>query len=311
MANSSRADTESESAPKPTITVSLQQDTLREGETLPLLVCVGNDSIEKLTSTSLHIYSPPFLVWHVGEPGQTIVSNSLGLGELAPHASIPPTVLCTTIGNSNRAGVYNILFTVEYEWYDGKASHQSYVTAEKTVNIDVLGVNEVMGVPLAFASFIVPGMFFWLVLSLCKVPWALGRETDEKLALSVIVSLAAMLMATMVHRLGPAFGWTGYFDLNGDVSFQKLGVLGGTGIILGLIASGLHGLVQWILRRGRDALRIKQDDKPFDVVCKILKLNSDYDGHPVLVTLRERSGIPGSPLGKTRGETNPGRRLRH
>ena len=126
--------------------------------------------------------------------------------------------------------MYNIPFTVECEWYDGKVSHQSHVTAERTVNIDVLGVNEVMGVPLAFASFIVPGMFFWLVLSLSK-RWCRGLwdETDEKPALSVIASLGAMLMATMVHAAwGRPLDGRGYFDPNGDVSSQKLGVLGGT-----------------------------------------------------------------------------------
>jgi len=290
---------ESADPSKPSFIVSLQQQTLRENEPLPLVFSLSNDSTQKLTGLQLKIYGPGFLHWRNGDCSQPPMTQPLALGDLSAQTALPPHVLCATAGSTSQVGTYNLFFTLQYQWTEGGVVHHSLVTAEKTVTVDVLGTSSVLGVPLAFASFVVPGVFFWLVLGIFKVPWATGRATDEKLALSILVSLFCIGLALLIRRWSFGLAWAKYFDFNSDVSFAKLGVLGGTGLTLGGLVVLVYASYQFIARRRKRELLITPEDNEFDVVRKILKWNPKYEGASVMVRLPDKTEYLGAHWAKT------------
>src|SRR2546421_13104305 len=63
--------------PRPSVTVSLEQSSLREMEPVQMIVWILNDSTQSLSGVQLHIDGPSFLAWRDGGCNGRAMTNSL------------------------------------------------------------------------------------------------------------------------------------------------------------------------------------------------------------------------------------------
>lgn len=287
--------------PKTTLSISFERATIREGEPLPVVVSFSNDSALPLTDVKLSINAPAFVELHVDNCKGTELKEPLSLGSVPASSTIKPRQLCLSLKpDLSTVGTYNLLFTVEYAWKAADGAHQSAVISEKAITVDLIGTDNIVGVPLAFAGFIVPGLFFWVFLRMMKVPVALNLEADEKLILSIIVSVVCIGVAFLFSRL-LGWWWLKYFDISNNINLTKLLFLALSGTLLGLVWGKVYQYRQNKKRKAEEALLIRTNDTKVVLLKKILGLNPDYTGNPVLVRLKngDTSEYVGSHWAKT------------
>lgn len=293
--------TEKVEPPKTTLSISLERATIREGEPLPVVVSFSNDSALPLTDVKLSINAPAFVELRVDNCKGTELKEPLLLGSVPASSTIKPRQLCLSLKpDLSTVGAYNLLFTAEYAWKAADGNHQSAVTSEKAITVDLIGTDKIVGVPLAFAGFIVPGLFFWVFLRMMKVPLALNLEADEKLILSIIVSVFCIGVAFLLSRL-LGWWWLKYFDISNNISLTKLLFLALSGTLLGLGWGGYYQYRQNEKRKAEQALLIGTNETMIVLLEKILGLNPEYTGNPVLVRLKngDTSEYVGSHWAKT------------
>lgn len=245
-----------ETLPKPTLLVSFESQRIRENESLPVTVLIANESKYQLVNSDLTIDAPNFLNWHEEDCNKEAFIP-LPLGVIAPGAVVKHK-LCVEINSRNKSkvGDFNVLFTLNYSAQLENRTRTNFITSEKTVKVDVFGTDNIAGIPLAFAVFIVPGMFFWLVLRLWKIPFSLTLGVEEKLTLSVVVSIICLAFAAALNYLIPSpesrlLQWIKYFDTSSEISIPKLLALAVTGAVLGVLFGIGFSLIQNCLQNRR------------------------------------------------------------
>jgi hypothetical protein len=163
-------------------------------------------------------------------------------------------------------GDFNVSFTCEYAWPAAAGNGRSFVSTEKTLKSNLLGSDTVAGVPIALASFIVPGLVFWLVLGWMKVPWSVGPALGDKLIYSVIVSVALLWLISWWKT-----------DSSGAIGLSKLFWFAATGGVAGVVTGSLDHLRRSLLKRRKDrqdaiadAAQAKVGDEPKELLRKLL-----------------------------------------
>jgi len=298
---SALAQDDADKPPKPSLLISFERGTLREDEPLPVVIWVANDSPHDLTDVRLHIAAPDFLQWYEGTCDGQQISLPLPLDPIPANSSLSHQ-LCASFPSGGRVGEFNLLFTLEYEWTQEQTARQSHVSAEKTLKTDLFGTDSLLGIPLAFAGFVVPGLALFYVLRLCKVPLKLA--SDEKLIFSVAASIVIMWLATVL-RTRLASPWLGYLDFNTEVSTARLVALALAGAACGLLLSAGYALYAGIKRRRKEraeaARQIRPDDDDATVLRKMLGLNPNYDGTGVRVRTTKGDEFSGSHYAESGG----------
>ncbi len=263
--------------PKPVVTVSFERNAIRENDAIQVWIWFTNEGDQSLSTVTLHINSPASINWNASECAQW-TDNTPGLGNqpvniasVGPH-QIRPIALCAKSGSNIDVGEFNILFAFDYSWTNNNIERHSIVTAEKQLKANLFGSDTVAGIPIALASFIVPGLFFWLVLAWFRPSSTNSLALGDKLIYSVLISLPLLLI---VNWLSPNTG-TG-------ISFAKLGLYAITGVAAGAVV----GVADWLRRldKNRKATKaqlvqerneVKMGDAPEVLLGKLLHAFSGY-----------------------------------
>jgi hypothetical protein len=161
---------------------------MRENDQLQAKILISNEWDKPLADVVLRVTAPTFLSWSDTSCAEWkgATQGAANIGTVGANDFREVTV-CLKSGSDILVGDFNVSFTCEYSWPIGQARGRSFVTADKTVKSSLLGSDTVAGVPIALAAFIVPGLFFWLVLERFKVPWNVGSALGDKLVYSVVV----------------------------------------------------------------------------------------------------------------------------
>jgi len=275
--------------PKPGLVVAFDRQLLRREQSIKATIWVSNDSEKTLSSSQINIASPSFLEWHDQSPDGKVVTLPLQLGPLPLHKS-HSVVLFATLKDTFDVGDFNLLFIVPYTWQAGRSQQESVVWVEKSIKVDIFGTDNVLGVPLVFASFVLPGLFWLITMRLIfKVPFAQTPEKDDKLIFSVMVSAMIIATATFIRH------WRDWpllenFSLNSQVGPEKLFYLMLVGVALGVAWGSVYRFLRFW--QTREALRLEKErridinDDDATLLNKILLLNPAYNGTPVMVCLK-------------------------
>lgn len=249
-------------APKLSITISLERQTIREDDAVQVQVWLANDGERDLTELRLHVAAPSFLRWQIGscqtwrsQDYQGAATNPHDLGPL-PRRAVRQTEVCLKSASDIAVGDYNLLFTFAYAWQEMGAERRAFLPVEKPLKVSLLGSDDVAGIPLSLAGFIVPGLFFWLVVGWFKVSWlpwkAEGVALGDKLIYSIVVSVVILVLGS----------WLKLIDLSAGVSLTKMGQLALAGALCGMGAVLIDYLLNHYRRnklaREQQAMRAKQ-----------------------------------------------------
>lgn len=248
------------------LSVSFARQTVREGDAVDVELWLLNERAEPLTESRLHVSAPDFVSWHTGgcaaSRGAPMIRPPLDLGDVPAFAFLTRT-LCARTKAEIKSGDFNVLFTLEYEWKSAGKRHRAFVAAEKPVKAVLFGTESVAGIPVAIAGFVVPGLFFWLVMDLFAVPWVAGRAMTDKVLYSFVASVVFLI----------AGNWLGLVDTESAIGIATLARLAAAGAALGLLAGATYRLsvlgLRWAVGKRRAARIIAPGD---DVYTKLHKL---------------------------------------
>jgi hypothetical protein len=279
-------------APSPSLLVYLDHDTLRSGQPIAVSIWINNDSASSLSQANLIFTGPDFLLLRPAGCAGKPLDRTIPLGSIAAHSTLPPRELCLDLAPSIQVGDFNLLFMLQYQWDENGRAHESLTSQEKKVSVDVLGASSLLGVPLAFSSFILPGLAFLFIAGLW-IPKINDLKPDARLFSSVLISsaiIAVGLALSAFVRWAPL----GLLDIGYEISLAKLAVLALLGGLLGLLAG--RGYQAWYTRQQEKekARLIALGDKPATVLKKMLDLNPRYAGQPVQIQLKDGKSYLGA-----------------
>lgn len=263
---------------KPLLNISFERQAIKENDAIQVRVWLTNEWDQSLSAVTLNVDSPATLKWtettcakRATDWNSVTSVSQFQFGAVGPN-EVKSKSLCVQSGSSIDVGEFNILFTADYSWNNNGVTAHSLVTTEKQLKANLFGSDTVAGVPIALASFIVPGLFFWLVLGWLKSPWNIGGSPlGDKLIYSILISL---LLLWIVNWFGP--------DQNAGISFSKLTFYAGTGVAAGIVVSIVSHLYKSYKDRDlANELRLKKEreiklgDGPEVLLGKLLELYPD------------------------------------
>jgi len=272
----SEAATAQQASPKPTLIISFQQDKIRINNPVLATILLTNEADLPITQANLSVVTPDFIHIHpegCSKPAQT---GPIDLGALPAHSVLAtPKTLCLQVEPASAvSGSYNLLFSVMYS----QEERTGVVTAEKALQVDLIGSEVILGVPLAFAGFVLPGLMILIALRWFGVPFARDLETEDRIIYGVILSLLLLGPFTLLARKAATAPWIQWLDIQQEISIERLGVY----IVMGLALGVVMGVVyRWYdqSRKARaaaaiEALKFRDGDGRAKLIYKALKLNN-------------------------------------
>jgi hypothetical protein len=222
--------------PKPAVSVSFERQTIRENDAVEVHVLFANEWNQDLSSVVLYVNAPASLTWNALSCKEWskksyqggLANPTLDLGAVGAH-QLRVTALCVKSQPDLMVGDFNILFTFDYAWLQNNIAQHSFVTSEKTLKANLFGSDTVAGVPLALAGFIVPGLFFWLVVSWFNLPWGVkDLALGDKLLFSILVSFPIIYLVNGLR----------FPNVSTGISLIKLLLYASVGAAAGLLLGG-------------------------------------------------------------------------
>jgi hypothetical protein len=215
---------------------------MRENDQLQAKILISNEWDKPLADVVLRVTAPTFLSWSDTSCAEWkgATQGAANIGTVGANDFREVTV-CLKSGSDVLVGDFNVSFTCEYSWPIGQARGRSFVTADKTVKSSLLGSDTVAGVPIALAAFIVPGLFFWLVLERFKVPWNVGSALGDKLVYSVVVSIILVWIMSWREQ-----------DRSGAIGLSRLIYFALVGGLVGAAIGGIDRVVRRLNQHQRD-----------------------------------------------------------
>jgi hypothetical protein len=269
---------------QPSLVISFEQSNLEIGDSIAATIQVTNTSAFNLSGLQLRIDGPGFLQYR--DVDSHLVNAIMSLDDIPPYTTLRTSRFWIKApASGSRVGDFNVLFTLPYKWNDGKLAHQNQATLEKTLNVGLLGNDKIMGIPLAFAGFVVPGLMFMFTLWLLKVPIGSEIGADDKIIASIVVSVFCLFLVSLIKG-NILQSRMSFFDVGSSVSMLKLFMLALMGMFLGLLTFFGHIVYKRRERKRLEKLRITGDENSPELLEKILKLNPKYNGFPVQFTLK-------------------------
>lgn len=264
-----------DNAPKPSLTISLQQDTVRANHPAAVTVLLANETNSDLTGLKLSVARPAFIGLYSDAAGTQPLPEQIDLGPLPAHSAMdaPKTLYLKVEPESAVSGSYNLLFNVSF--HQGKQS--GVVTDEKTLTVDLIGSETILGVPLAFAGFVLPGLMLLVALRWLKVPWAKDMSTEDRIIFGVIFSLLLLGPISLLARQAGSWRLIQWLDIQQEISIERLGAYIAIGLAFGLLAGAIY---RDDARRKKaeeeaklEALKFKDGDGAASLIWKGLKRN--------------------------------------
>lgn len=269
----------------PALILSLGQDRVRASRPVAVTVLLANGTDVDVDSASLSVARPEFLRLYADAAGTQSLTGAVDLGGLAAHSvmSAPRTLYLAVDPGNAVSGAYTLLFTVRY----AQGGRVGVLTAEKELQVDLVGAETILGVPLAFAGFVLPGLMLLIALNWFKVPWV-NKENmgaDDRLIFGVIISLVLLGPFSLLARRGAAPRWVQWLDLQQEISIERLGAYVAIGLGLGVLIGFTYRQVER-RRKARveaelAALKFKDGDGIASLIWKGMKLNQASLGKQV------------------------------
>jgi hypothetical protein len=247
---------------KPAISISFERQTIRENDCIVVNIWFANEGNHDLNEVDLYIAAPDFMIWRTDSCDGLAVVQPLRFGPARAN-SVYVHKLCATTKPDITVGTFNIAFTFKYSWETDGVIRQSFVSSEKPLNASLFGSDNVAGIPLNLAGFVVPGLFFWLVLSNLKVPGSVELALGDKLIYSVALSVGIVGFVQ----------WLNLMDTGSGIGFRKLARLAVIGISLGLVVSGSYYVGRAVRRLRIKARSIDPNDALDVLLEKMLRQN--------------------------------------
>jgi hypothetical protein len=269
--------------PQPGLTITFERSNVEIGDSILIVVQVSNSSDYNLTDLLLVMDGPGWVSLSDTGKGR---AGQIGLDEVLAYSMVARSHILVRVGTSGQVGDFNILFALQYKWKEGNNVHQGQVSVEKPLKIGLFGTDNVIGVPLAFAQFIVPGLFFLFMLRILKVSENKDMAADEKIIVSVIVSVICLFLVDLIGK-NVDWEWTKQFNLGSTISVQKLFVLALSGVFLGIVVFLVWAFFRWRRKKQQEKLAFTGQETNAGLVYKALKLNQKYEGFPWQLSAKE------------------------
>lgn len=276
LAQEGSAGKQDEPPVKADMVVSFERPAIREKDKVPVHVVISNPSDRALSNVTL--------TWNIPSDVLSLSSNSCDHVSTGRQPAAAPRVSDFTwpaipsnsqpqsvqthdfclISSNAAEDTLNLLFTLQYAWtQDGSLRHAA-VTVEKPIKSAFLGSDTLAGIPLGLASFIVPGLLFWLLLDWWQTPWRVqGSVLGDKMIYSVLVS------AALIGLLGPIPPLKPYVNITSGLSMMKVLLLALAGAMAGaVVGCGDH---VWARHKAKQALH--PDDDALVLFKKLLRAN--------------------------------------
>ncbi len=283
-----------EDAKVPTLTldVYLSQSNIRLNELVTGSITLQNPTPLAIDNVDLEI-SLPEAVMLKQEDCQTDFDVSQLNGFAMAGYTTRTWNVCYKLDPRNASsGTFNISYLATYTWGVNSAA----VVKELPITVDLIGVTSVMGIPLAFAGFVLPGLMFLVVLKVFKMPWAVNMSIEEKIIYGIFISLLFLWPTTALAQKYSTAAFLQNFNLNEQVSLQRLGCF----VLLGLIIGLIGGLLYFWRRTKRAKLEISILDNNRVVAWKSLQLNRRYTpGTVEFVNKKDNNRVIGSHFAVT------------
>jgi uncharacterized membrane protein YvlD (DUF360 family) len=273
--------------------VTLERESLASSDKDVVHLWVANPTGGRLTKLRLHFDAPDFL--HLGtlQAGDCVaVAGALPLGDLSPYSFHTDTA-CVRSDKLINEGDFKTLFVLRYAWSDstaalGKRSGESFVVAERTLKLGLLGSETVAGVSLRLMTLVLPGLLFLMILRIAKsLPGDLS--TAENAMFSVLISAALI-----------AIGASLFPDQLARSSVARLGWLCLAAVVLALIGV----LIQRRLAKHRADEEARPQVTTTDDVATALQRVFESAGmpsEPTVIRLRSGEEFVGAVSGTSRG----------
>jgi hypothetical protein len=286
--------------------ISFERPTIRENDKVPVHVVISNPSDKLLSNVTLTWSIPSGVLLLVPDRCESVSTPS------EPSSPPPATVFpWTNIASNSDPGsvqthdfclvsttaaedTLNLLFTLQYAWTENGSLRHSAITVEKSIKSAFLGSDTLAGIPLGLASFIVPGLLFWLLLDWWQTPWrAQGNVLGDKMIYSVLVSAALVGLLDLIPPLKP------YVNITSGLSMSKVLLLAGIGAVAGfVVGAGDHA---WAWYRARQAL--SANDQELVLFAKLLRVNKGKRRPTTLVQTAAGTRYRGSVGARTAAGT--------
>lgn len=296
--------------PKPVLSLSLERSAIRENDQLQAKIWISNDWDKPISDVILRVNTPTlpnkddrlnqspqkFLTWSNTSCAEwkNAIDDAANIGTIGPR-DFREITICLKSGPDVLIGDFNVSFICEYAWAFENQKGRSFVTAEKTLKSNLLGSDSVAGVPITLAAFIVPGLFFWIVVGFLKVPWNIGSGLGDKLVYSVIVSIILLWILNW---------WQA--DLGGAIGLYKLFKFALAGAVVGLVAGFTDHGRQLLVRRYREnkakiakAGEVKLGDESDELLRKLVKLHPNCRKPQAVIRLKDGTEYIGSLMAET------------
>jgi len=251
---------------KPDLLVHFDRQTIREDDSLLIEVLLSNSGDVDLTGTVLQINSPEFLLLHEVKSGNVenlpLPDNRLTIGTVTSHSLIRKIIQIKS-PSVIQVGSFSLLFTVEFT--NGNA--HGVVSVEKSLQASLFGSDTIAGVPIALAGFIVPGLFFWVIISWFRVRWSVDVALGDKMIYSVLVSVILLIVGAWFN--------IGAMDVRKGIGVIKLVHLASSGVALGIIVGTSTRIYLIIIQHQKAKRQIRLAENPECIFRKLLLKNLD------------------------------------
>ncbi len=257
------------------LTESFQQNSIKLNATVPVTIWISNQSDIPVRDVRLTITKPAFLTLRDGTCQGQALSLPVGPIDLPAHtATAKPVTGCFVLDGANAiAGDYNILTSVSYQWDQGA----DLVSVEKTLKVDLIGMDTILGVPVGFAGFVLPGLMIITSLRWFKVPVVKDLEPADRILVGILLSILLLGPFAGLAALPGAPPWVTWLDFQQQVSIERLVAFTAAGLVIGLLLGLVYvGITQLQLSqaRSREAwLHIAARDRPPKLIKKALRIN--------------------------------------
>jgi len=260
--------------PQPALTVSLESGTVEIGDSVRVAIGLTNNSAYPLSGLRLTLDAPEFI--QLQPPGDTL-TTPIGPDTVAAWSALHRGSFLLKVLPRGQVGNFNLLFNLQFQWRAADGLHTGQVLLEKPLVIGLFGSDKVVGVPLAFAQFVVPGLFFLFVLRVLGAGGSKELGADDKIIVSVIISVICLFIVDKLAR-NTGWAWTRQLDPDGTVSIKKLFLLAVSGAVLGGVWAGGVWFRRYRKKRLAKRLEFTGAETNAGLIYKSLKLNPGYEG---------------------------------
>ncbi|MBW7968331.1 hypothetical protein [Bradyrhizobium sp. BR 10289] len=264
---------------KPALTVILERNEILAGQTMSFSLWIENATDAKMTKARLILYGPASLkIGKFGKNDACTPEDAIDLGDIESGSTRVWNGLCLQAGSSIEERDENLGFGVSYSLEKDKKITSGAIVSEKKLSLGLFGTESVGGVSLRLASYIIPGVFFLMILRLCAPQWNMELGATESATLSILISVLLFLLA--------AFGLPSlhlrFAGIGSTVNALAFLVQCGFAAVLALIvAAVLHG-ISWIQDNRRNARIVQGADSESTIILKALRA-ADGKFEPVMM----------------------------